>query len=229
MNFQLQIKSETVDYEIDVEGGRSSEDEDVRMEMVDVSNFFDCKLKVIKSSMDTLKVPKKEEGLTRTWARATTNTQTRLEPEPILCRKRSYSSKNIFVQREQKMYKCIGCTEISTDLKTHIEEKHIDVGEEVIVHAMKDQCDWCGLNNSDLKYVNFAFSDLKYVKSCRQSLNLAIDVKKTSSEVCNDEFGEHFLCLLFLQFFGQFLMIFQNFEASLGVFHMEKYSKITST
>ena len=78
MNFQLQIKSETVDYEIDVEGGRSSEDEDVRMEMVDVSNFFDCKLKVIKSSaMDTLKVPKKEEGLIQAQAM----TQTRLEPE----------------------------------------------------------------------------------------------------------------------------------------------------
>ena len=81
------------------------------------------------------------------------------------------------------MYKCIaGCGEISNDVKTHFEEKHKDVGnDDVIVHAMKDQCDWCGLNNSELKYFNFAFSDLKYVKSCRQSLNLAIDLKKPSS------------------------------------------------
>ena len=183
MNFQLQIKSEKVDYEIDVEGvtSSSSEDsEDIKMEMADASDFVDCNLKVnFKLNTFPLKKEQENQTLTRV-ARATTNTQTRLEPEPILCRKRSYSSKIICIQGEQNMYKCIGCGEISTDLKNHMEEKHVGK-DDVIVHAMKDQCDWCGSNNSELKYFNFAFSDLKYVKSCRQSLNLAIDLKKPSS------------------------------------------------
>ena len=116
------------------------------------------------------------------------------------------------------MYKCIGCGEISTDLKAHIEEKHKDVGNDIIVHAMKSQCDWCGLNNSELKYFNFSFSDVKYVKSCQQSLNLAIDLKKSSSHD-NDGFGEHVNVFII---FGQFLVIFRSV---LDTLHVEKSSK----
>ena len=152
------------------------------MEIVDANNFVDCKFKV-DCELNTFPL-KKEGGDPTKYSRAQsiTTTQTRrLEHEPILCRKRSHSSKIICIQEDQKMHKCIGCGEISTDLKAHIEEKHKDVGNDVIVHAMKSQCDWCGLKNSELKYFNFSFSDVKYVKSCQQSLNLAIDLKKPSS------------------------------------------------
>ena len=144
MNYQLQIKSDKVDYEIDVEGVTSLS-EDIKMEIVDANNFVDCKLKV---DCELNSFPLKKEGGVPTkysWARSIMTTQTQrlepLEPEPILCRKRSHSSKIICIQGDQKMYKCIGCGEISTDLKAHIEEKHKDVGNDVIVHAMKSQCD----------------------------------------------------------------------------------------
>ena len=182
MNYQLQIKSDEVDYEIDVEGVTSLS-EDIKMEIVDANNFVDCKFKV---DCELNNFPLKKEGGDPTkysQARSIMTTQTqRLEPEPILYRKRLHSSKIICIQGDQKIYKCIGCGEISTDLKAHIEEKHKDVGNDVIIHAMKSQCDWCGLKNSELKYFNFSFSDVKYVKSCQQSLNLAIDLKKPSSQ-----------------------------------------------
>ena len=75
---QSDEKSEKVGYKCDsCIFGEIGKDPNIKSEMVDANEFVDCKLKVMTSPIDPLKIPKKEEGLIQAQAMS----QTRLEPE----------------------------------------------------------------------------------------------------------------------------------------------------